>query len=161
MTAYESPARTNRSSSFITKVQESYLWLKLLVPTALIVIAEGFLFVHNLEMTALFHGLNLLLCILVPVLLRDDPTLWEAFSMPSILRLLNLGMPTFTTSTLLWFPLIYAPAILVGLFIVHDQRKSIIEHLGMIKRFLNTEDLWKGLEDLLPADSVGGRMVAL
>ncbi|WGI17662.1 type II CAAX endopeptidase family protein [Methanonatronarchaeum sp. AMET-Sl] len=81
------------------------------VPAAIIVIAEVFFYLEQPIPTFAIHGVNLLLCILLPVFLPIRPYLLPAFSLLSVLRMLNVGMPEFFSLTLYWLPLIYGPLI--------------------------------------------------
>jgi len=99
----------------------------ILVPTVLIVVAESFFYFKQLETTLAIHSLNVLICILLPVFTSYNPYLFQAFSLISLLRILNIGMPVFFTLTLYWFPFIYGAAILGAILVV-----------------------WKGPEGLLP-----------
>lgn len=111
--------------------------LPIALPMGLIVVGETLLFNRNLEGCATVHLLNILICVLAPILLKENPILWQSFSLVSILRVLNLGMPRFNELTLLWIPIIYAPAIVVGFMLIRDERLGLRDYLVSLKRFFN------------------------
>nr|MBP8685630.1 hypothetical protein [Methanomassiliicoccales archaeon] len=80
----------------------------LLLPTALIVLAEGLFFNGRTEACLEVHALNIFLCILLPIWAEKQMLLYQSFSLVSLLRVLNIGMPVFFTETLLWMPFVYA-----------------------------------------------------
>jgi len=86
----------------------------LLLPTALIMLAEGLFFNGWTEACLEVHALNILLCILLPIWAERQMLLYQSFSLVSLLRVLNIGMPVFFTDTLLWMPFVYAPVIIAG-----------------------------------------------
>lgn len=90
-----------------------FLVLSVVVPTVLIGIAEAFFFMKDLEIPLAIHGLNLMYCILAPFLLNIPPGIFQAFSLVSLLRMMNIGMPVFFDMTIYWLPFIYAPVIVV------------------------------------------------
>ena len=95
-----------------------FMVLSVVVPTVLIGIAEAFFFMKGLEIPLALHGLNLMYCILAPFLLNIPPGIFQAFSLVSLLRMMNIGMPVFFDMTIYWLPFIYAPIIVVGFMIV-------------------------------------------
>ncbi len=94
-----------------------FLLLSLVVPIVLISLAEFFFFTKHLELPITLHGINLLYCVMVPLLLNLRPQLFQAFSLVSVLRMMNIGMPVFFDMTIYWLPFIYLPVIVVGLMI--------------------------------------------
>ena len=109
--------------------------LSIIIPFGMIVIGEALLFNGNLEGSAAAHALNILLSILIPILLKQNPLIWQAFSLVSLIRVLNLAMPTFHELTLLWMPLIYGPILLVGFLMVRDETKRPLEYVYDLARF--------------------------
>lgn len=109
--------------------------LSIIIPFGMIVIGEALLFNGNLEGSAAAHSLNILLSILIPILLKQNPLIWQAFSLVSLIRVLNLAMPTFHELTLLWMPLIYGPILLVGFLMVRDETKRPLEYVYDLARF--------------------------
>ena len=110
----------------------------LIVPALLIIVAESFFFFKQTETTLAIHGLNLLVCVLVPVLTSYRPYLFQAFSLVSILRILNIGMPVFFTLTLYWFPFIYGAAILAAFFVLRKAPEVILPLRMRFARFLGS-----------------------
>jgi len=88
--------------------------LSIALPAAMIVLAESFFFVGEVETTLSVHGINLLFCVLTPLIVSLPPHIFQAFSLISVLRILNIGMPAFFDLTLYWLPFIYGPVIVVG-----------------------------------------------
>jgi membrane protease YdiL (CAAX protease family) len=94
-----------------------FLALSVVVPTILIGIAEAFFFMKDLEIPLVLHGLNLMYCILAPFLLNIPYGIFQAFSLVSLLRMMNIGMPIFFDMTIYWLPFIYAPVMVVSFMI--------------------------------------------
>ena len=109
--------------------------LPVAVPLALILIGEVLLFTGNLEACVIVHLLNILICVMAPILLKENPILWQSFSLVSILRVMNLGMPKFATMTLYWIPLVYAPVIVVAFLLIRDESLGIKDYFRDLKRF--------------------------
>lgn len=109
--------------------------LSIAVPFGMIAIGEALLFNGNLEGCAIAHALNILLSVLIPILLKQNPLIWQAFSLVSLIRVLNLAMPTFHDLTMLWMPLIYGPILLVGFLMVRDEAKRPLEYACDLARF--------------------------
>ena len=95
----------------------------LFVPIVLITLAESFFFFRNLETTLEIHGINLFFCIFFPLFAKKDASLFQPFSLVSILRILNIGMPVFWPLTIYWIPFIYGAAILAAYFVVKREEK--------------------------------------
>ncbi len=112
--------------------------LPIVVPMAMILLGESFLFVGNFEACIALHLINILICVMVPILTKENPIIWQCFSLVSMLRVLNLGMPRFDTLTLYWMPMIYAPVILVAFFLVRDEGMRLTDYVSRIKSFFNT-----------------------
>lgn len=109
--------------------------LSIAIPFGMIVIGEALLFNGDLEGSAIAHALNILLSVLIPILLKQNPIIWQAFSLVSLIRVLNLAMPTFHGLTLLWMPLIYGPILLVGFLMVRDETKRPLGYVYDLARF--------------------------
>lgn len=107
------------------------------VPMAMVLMGEAFLFVGDYEACVIVHLLNVLLCVLVPILLKENPIIWQAFMLVSMLRVLNLGMPRFVTLTLYWIPFIYAPIIVVAFLLVRDESLGLRDYVSKLKGFLS------------------------
>lgn len=111
--------------------------LPIVLPMAVIIVGEAFLFSGNLEGSIAVHLLNILVCVMVPILLRENPAVWQAFMLLSIMRVLNLGMPRFTELTLYWMLMVYAPIILICFMLIRDEARGFGDYLKGAKRFFN------------------------
>lgn len=103
--------------------------VSLVVPFILILIAEIIFFTASTEHSEPFyedviivHALNIIFCIAYPLIFKTESNLFQAYSLISVLRILNIGMPSFTIYTLQWIPLIYIPVILVAAFSILDEK---------------------------------------
>lgn len=114
-----------------------YMLLPIALPMAMIMLGEGFLFVGNLDACIILHLLNILVCVMVPLLMRENPIIWQSFSLVSMLRVLNLGTPKFTTMTLEWIPMIYAPVIIVAFLLIRDESLGIKDYIVRLRSFLS------------------------
>lgn len=104
----------------------------LVIPPLLIVFAEALFFQGKLRPTLLVHGINILLCIMIPLFIPTSYYLYQAFSLVSVLRALNIGMPVFFPQTIYWLPLIYAPLIVSGYFALKEVNTSTDERHKLI-----------------------------
>ena len=113
-----------------------------LLPISLIIIAEIFFFNRMAEACLAIHGLNVFLCILLPIFVKDDYELFPIFVLISVLRVLNIGMPFFFKFTIYWLPLIYGPAIIAGYIVwrglAHPEGRFSLKTLA---RFINGDGL--------------------
>lgn len=109
----------------------------IVLPMILIVVGEALLFLGDLEGSIAVHLVNILVCVMVPILLRGNQVIWQAFMLVSMLRVLNLGMPRFTELTLYWMPFIYAPIILISIMLVRDTTLDFRDYLQKLKKFLH------------------------
>ncbi|MBN1109965.1 MAG: CPBP family intramembrane metalloprotease [Methanomassiliicoccales archaeon] len=114
----------------------------LLLPVALIVLAEAMLFDSQTEGSLGLHALNILLCILLPIWVEGRTLLYQSLALVSLLRVLNIGMPVFFTWTLYWLPFIYGPIILAGYIV---WRQTVVEadrlHWRNLLGFINGQGL--------------------
>jgi|Deesub1362A_J573_1020465.scaffolds.fasta_scaffold00240_35 hypothetical protein len=82
----------------------------ILLPMALIVVAEVLNFRGEILYGLYLHVLNLLLLIILVYAVRSpSDSVLIALSLVSVFRVVNTAMPVFFPYTLYWFPLIYAP----------------------------------------------------
>jgi membrane protease YdiL (CAAX protease family) len=109
--------------------------LSVAMPLSMILLGEALLFVGNLSASVTVHLLNILICVMAPFLLQANPIIWQSFSLVSMLRVLNLGMPTFATLTIYWLPLVYAPVIIVGFLLVRNESLHWKDYLLKVKKF--------------------------
>jgi len=83
--------------------------------------------------------------VMAPIAFRSNPIIWQSFSLVSMLRVLNLGMPKFATMTIYWLPLVYAPVIFVGFWLVRDETVSWKDSLVKgVKKFFNLRPALSG-----------------
>lgn len=101
-------------------------YLNLVLPSALIFIAEALYFTGNPQACLAVHGLNVLVCIILPIVLGEEMLLFQSFSLVSLIRLVGLGMPLLFRLTLYNFVPVYAAAI-IGAFIVIGEGRPLKE----------------------------------
>jgi len=121
-------------------------YLPVAVPMLMILVGEAFLFVGDLSSSIIVHLFNILLCVAVPLLLREDILIWQSFSLVSMLRVMNLGMPKFATLTIYWMPLVYGPVILVAFLLLRDESLGWKDYLLKARKFFEvrvTASGWK------------------
>ncbi len=119
----------------IAQVNPSLLtYLSVAAPMSMVLLGEAFLFTGNMDTSILIHLLNILLCVMAPFVLRTNPIIWQSFSLVSMLRVLNLGMPKFATLTIFWLPLVYAPVILVAFLLLRDETLGWKDYLQKVRK---------------------------
>ena len=74
------------------------MFLPIAVPMVMILLGEGFLFVGNLDSCIIMHLLNILVCVMVPLLMRENPIIWRAS--PGVVFAYSTRDAKFTTMTL-------------------------------------------------------------
>ena len=111
--------------------------MPVVVPMAMILMGEAFLFVGNYDACIIVHLLNILLCVMLPIVMKENPIIWQSFSLVSMLRVLNLGTPKFTIMTLEWIPIIYAPVIIVAFLLIRDESLGWKDYLEKAKTFFS------------------------
>ncbi|QLH74212.1 MAG: CPBP family intramembrane metalloprotease [Methanomassiliicoccales archaeon] len=113
--------------------------LNIALPAALIVTAEAFFFNGGTEECLEVHLLNIFLCVILAIFRPKGSDLLVAFVLISLLRVLNVGMPTFFDLSIYFFPFIYLPVIIAAYLlwradnIDEGKRPSI----GDIWKFMN------------------------
>lgn len=110
-------------------------YLSVAAPMAMILLGEALLFIGNMDGSIVVHLLNVLMCVMAPFILGSNPMIWQSFSLVSMLRVLNLGMPKFATLTIYWLPLVYAPAILVGFLLIRNETLGWRDYLRKMAKF--------------------------
>lgn len=140
--------------SFSGVDQKVTMALPIVLPTALILIGEAFLFTEDRSGSIEVHLLNIFICVMAPILLRSDPAIWQAFLLVSMLRVLHLGMPRFTENTLYWMPMVYAPLIIIGFLLVRDESVGFRDRLRDLRQYVSLSK-FSGLKVwYLPAGAV-------
>lgn len=110
----------------------------------MILLGEAFLFVGDLNSSIIVHLFNILLCVAIPLLLREDILIWQSFSLVSMLRVMNLGMPKFATLTIYWMPLVYGPVILVAFLLLRDESLGLKDYLLKARKFFEVRKTVSG-----------------
>ena len=82
------------------------------VPFILIFVAEAFFFVMDAPAALALHLLNIFLCVMFAILIERYSDLFQALMLVSLLRVMNIGMPSFFNMTLYWLPFVYGTVIL-------------------------------------------------
>jgi len=113
--------------------------LALLLPTAVILVAEALFFDKMSEASLELHLLNVFLCIMLSIFLAKGNDLYVAFALISLLRVLNIGMPKFFNLSLYFYPFIYLPVIFACfvLWYVDNVPEGTKIDRGHIWRFAN------------------------
>ena len=79
------------------------------IPTLGIVASETALYFGFLWYSLTGHLVTLLVCVLGPLVLTRELSMFQVFALVPVFRLVNLGMPVFFEFTVYWFPFVYAP----------------------------------------------------
>jgi membrane protease YdiL (CAAX protease family) len=109
--------------------------LEIVLPSAVILVAETLLFLGNAWGDLALHAVNVILCIVLAVMFDADAPIFQAFSLVSILRILNLSVPTFSSLTLYNYPFIYGIAI-IATYIMIRESEGVREQLGRAARWM-------------------------
>jgi membrane protease YdiL (CAAX protease family) len=108
------------------------LLLTLLILLAEILVLEKLFF--EAEVLAL---LTIVTCVLRISIIPHNSKIPQAFMIISLLRILSIGMPVFSTSILVWVPIIYGPIIFAAIYIsINTQLRglTLIGFLGFVRR---------------------------
>ncbi len=107
------------------------------LPLLLLVLAEFLLFsasrdanISGTTNVVLVHAINIAICIIVPIVFKLDNSIYQVYSLISVLRILSIGMPNFGGITLDWAILVYLAMIPVLLFALMDERFSFTMEPG-------------------------------
>ena len=113
--------------------------LAILLPTAIILVAEALFFDKMAEASLELHLLNIFICIMLSIFLSKGNDLYIAFALVSLLRVLNIGMPKFFHLSLYFYPFIYLPVIFACfvLWYVENVPEGVKIDRGHIWRFAN------------------------
>ncbi len=106
-----------------------YDLMAIILPLTIIIMAEAIFFfssrgadLDGFSTVVLLHALNLAVCILIPIILKLDNSIYQAYALLSVLRILSIGMPNFGGIWLDWALLVYIPLIPVIWFALMDER---------------------------------------
>lgn len=98
------------------------------VLTAGVAACEASLFYGVEQYTVPAYLVFLVALSLAPLLVESETALFQAFALVPVFRVVNLTMPVFFDLTLLWFPLVYGPLLLVFVYIgrqaLRERRRS-------------------------------------
>lgn len=90
----------------------------------LIFMGEFLLFINERVASMVVHSLNILLVILF-IILKNDPRVIQALSLVSLLRIVNMSMPIFFSSTIYSFASLYGIMLLPIALLLRDQNLNI------------------------------------
>lgn len=104
------------------------LWSVALIFVLIVAIgaSEALLFFGHVWYTISAYSLLLFALSLVALFLESEMTIFQAFALIPVFRLVNLTMPVFFDMTLFWLPFIYGPFILVVVYL--GRQTSIDDH---------------------------------
>jgi membrane protease YdiL (CAAX protease family) len=108
--------------------------LDVILPVLLIVLAEGLLFIGNIEAAVSVHALNLTMLILSSIYIENR--IYPAMMLLPLFRLLNIAMPVFFSLTLYSYSFVYAPMFIPIYFIMKERLFSKSE------AGFTTSDFW-------------------
>lgn len=107
------------------------------LPLAVLILAEFLFFSASGDADAagitnvvLVHALNIAICILIPIVFKLDNSIYQAYALISVLRVLSIGMPNFGGITLDWIILVYLAMMPVIWFALMDERFSFTMEPG-------------------------------
>jgi len=84
---------------------------------------EAMLFLGHVRYTLWSYAVLLVALSLIPLLADREVSVFQAFALLPVFRLVNLTMPVFVEATLFWLPLVYGP--LVPAFVYLGRRASV------------------------------------
>jgi len=93
--------------------------LDLIIPVFLILLAEGLIFLGDMEAALAVHALNLTMLILSSVYIENR--IYPALMLLPLFRLLNIAMPVFFTLTLYSYTFVYAPMFIPIYYIIREK----------------------------------------
>lgn len=107
------------------------------LPLLVLLLAELLLFsasrdadISGTTNVVLVHALNIAICVLIPIILKLDNSIYQVYSLISVLRILSIGMPNFGGITLDWLILVYVAMVPVIWFALMDERFSFTMEPG-------------------------------
>lgn len=115
--------------SLSKKAVSRYDVIAVFLPLLVLVLAEFLLFlasrnadVNGATDVVLLHAFNITICILIPIIFKLDSSIYQVYSLISVLRILSIGMPNFGGITLDWLLLVYVVMMPVIWFTLMDER---------------------------------------
>lgn len=123
----------NKEKTDVTRIR-----ILILIPVAFIALAELLLFLGRTELAIWIHIGVLIVLILSNLFLKDLKIyrVYQGLMLLPILRLVNLSMPVFFTTTLYTFVFIYGSLLIPLVIIVMRQRNAFKKKAISIKNFL-------------------------
>lgn len=119
------------------KYETTRIRLFIAVPAAFIVLAEFLIYAHIIQLAILVHIGVLIAFSLSNMFVKDIKVyrIYQALMLLPILRLVNLSMPVFFTTTLYTYVFVYSPLLIPLIIIVTHQRYSL-EQVGITAKHL-------------------------
>ncbi len=93
--------------------------LDLIIPSSLIILAEGLIFFGDMRAALAVHALNLTMLILSSIYIENR--IYPALMLLPLFRLLNIAMPVFFVLTLYSYSIVYAPMFIPIYFIIKEK----------------------------------------
>jgi membrane protease YdiL (CAAX protease family) len=141
----ETPPKEQYQPRKITELEEIYqekfdttrTWLFILVPSAFIALAEFLIFAGKMKYAVGIHIGILIVLSLSNIFVKDLKVyrVYQALMLLPILRLVNLSMPIFFTTTLYTFVFVYAP-LLISLAVIITHQQYSYEKVGITAKHL-------------------------
>ncbi|MCE8424429.1 MAG: CPBP family intramembrane metalloprotease [Candidatus Methanoperedens sp.] len=103
----------------------------------LIFLAEFLLLMNERIASIAVHSLNILL-IIAFIILKKDPRVIQALSLVSLLRIVNMSLPVFSSVTIFWFASLYGIMLLPIALVFRDQELNL-KYIGAT---LEKANLW-------------------
>lgn len=101
------------------------MYLAVGIPFTGIVLSEWLLYFGYPWAAIWGHVFTFLSCILIPLRLKENISIWQVFALIPVFRLVNLGMPSFLRLTVYWYPFIYGPMI-PALYLLARRKEDLL-----------------------------------
>jgi membrane protease YdiL (CAAX protease family) len=118
------------------------------LPALGIILSELLLYAGSVTQAIWGYVVTLAVCTVTPVYFRDGTTVFLAFVLLPVFRILNLSMPVFVELTLYWLVLVYLPFVPAGVLVARHGDA------------LNLSPEWRRVLLWLPVGLVGGSALA-
>jgi Predicted metal-dependent membrane protease len=119
------------------KYETTRIRLFIAIPAVFIVLAEFFIYIHRIQLAILIHIGILIAFSLSNMFVKDLKVyrIYQALMLLPILRLVNLSMPVFFSTTLYTYVFVYSPLLIPLIIIVTHQRYSL-EQVGITAKHI-------------------------
>ena len=119
------------------KYETTRIRLFIAIPAVFIVLAEFFIYIHRIQLAILIHIGVLIAFSLSNMFVKDLKVyrIYQALMLLPILRLVNLSMPVFFSTTLYTYVFVYSPLLIPLIIIVTHQRYSL-EQVGITAKHI-------------------------